>query len=409
MRSVHVAGILTLACTVLYLVACASTPSAPRDTPVSTGLSTLLDPSAPDAPLPAPRESIASRPMTEEEIWAQAAVDLERILSAATAPSEPKATLALRDDPAEAPGSVLANMGLNALHVEEPADTAGGWLLARALDPARAMVAGVRPTIVALAGVLDPSRNPDLARSLESPIDPAHRADLASIDLAQALREGWAGSRSFRALLILAAMEGAGMVPADEAFTRLAAEALTDEERTSLAAFGNLAASLAQEGLSNSAMLDTFREAAEVIAPEQTLRVTYATVCRRVMVFGRYVPFDSDRFIAGRPQRMIVYVEVDRFAHRSLQEGSTGDRWSVELEQGLALHDEQGRVVWSVPAQGVREASRSRRRDFYLIHEVELPATLPPGAYRLKVVMRDLVQDASSEASIPIRLVASSR
>lgn len=412
MRSVCLGLISLLAAA--WLLACAAKEEPPPR--VRAGLADLLSEQEPPPELPVPPAVVAEQPMTEEEIWSQAAIDLEKILAAAAAPTEDDSIVAVAPRPGPGAGPVestgdeapSADSSLSALAMDaapEPDDRRSGWLLARALDPAKHMVAGTIPTISALASVLDPDRNPELSRALEAPVDPSARADMAATDLAIALRELAPGEDGFRARLVLAVLESTGLiapVAAEPAPTTL-------EHSTALEAVAGLVRSLTADGGASAALLERFQEAADAVGSEQLLRITYATVCRRVQGFGRYTPFENDRFIAGRPQKMIVYVEVDRFAHRAIAESTTGDRWSVDLEQTLILHDEGGAIAWQVPAQEVREASRSRRHDFYLIHEIELPTRLAPGSYRLKVVMRDLVADAHAEAVIPIRLVAAAR
>jgi hypothetical protein len=153
------------------------------------------------------------------------------------------------------------------------------------------------------------------------------------------------------------------------------------------------------------------------ITPPSRLKVLRAQLCRRVEGYGRYEPFASDTFAAGAPIRMIVYTEIDGFAARPAREGDPvqpsaplGEQLSVELAQSLTLyHDPSGLQAWHVPAQRVVETSRVKRRDFYLIHRVELPATLTVGRYLLKVTVTDKTTGVSDEVNLPINVVAAIR
>ena len=137
------------------------------------------------------------------------------------------------------------------------------------------------------------------------------------------------------------------------------------------------------------------------------IRVTRALLCTRVDGFGKYEPFASNEFLAGRAQEVIVYVEVDRFGHREMTGTDGQPRYEVELSQRLELyHVADDLNTWNRAAEIDRSVSRNRVRDYYLINKVTLPANLGVGRYHLKVVMRDLVDEKVSELIIPIRMVA---
>ncbi len=137
------------------------------------------------------------------------------------------------------------------------------------------------------------------------------------------------------------------------------------------------------------------------------LRITRAELCTSVQGFGRYEPFAANEFVAGVAQEMIVYTEVDRFGYRDFT-GTDGEpRYEVELSQRLELyHVADDLNTWNRAAEIISETSRNKVRDFYLINQITLPRTLGAGRYHLKVVMRDLVRQTTSEAIIPIRVLA---
>jgi hypothetical protein len=168
-----------------------------------------------------------------------------------------------------------------------------------------------------------------------------------------------------------------------------------------------------------AALADAYATELEKLASALPVRIVRAELCTRVEGFGQFEPIASRRLIAGRPHRMIVYVEVDRFAHRAIDDSSagrslaaqssqsTGDMYEVELTQELRLqHDVDGALAMMRPAERVRESLRSVRRDFYVVQEIELPATLATGGYTLRVRMRDAVGGTTAEAAIGITLVA---
>lgn len=149
------------------------------------------------------------------------------------------------------------------------------------------------------------------------------------------------------------------------------------------------------------------------IVSANTVQVTRAALCTKVMGFGRYDAFASNSFIAGRPIRAIVYTELDGFGTRPAKQGdpvqknaSISEQVSVELSQSLSLYSESGLLAWHRPAQRVIETTRQKRRDFYLIHQIELPGTLSLGTYSLKVTVEDASAGTTTEAMLPIHIVA---
>lgn len=184
---------------------------------------------------------------------------------------------------------------------------------------------------------------------------------------------------------------------------------LSEAEIASLDAARELFRSLSsQGGISDpgdvSAVLDRIRRDLDARAG---LRITRAELCTRVTGFGRYETFPENRFIAGRPQAVIVYTEVDRFGHRESTGPDGAPRFEIELSQRLELyHVADDLNTWNRAAEVDKTTSRNRVRDYYLINQVTLPSNLSIGKYHLKVVMRDLVTGNMAETIIPIEIVA---
>ncbi len=149
-------------------------------------------------------------------------------------------------------------------------------------------------------------------------------------------------------------------------------------------------------------------------ASSSNLRVARAVLCTKVMGFGKYNPYSSTTFSAGRAVPAIIYVEIENFASRPARDGdpaiadaALSELSSVELSQSLTLYqDPSGLQAWHHPSQSVVETSRGQRRDFYLIQQVELPRTLSIGRYNLKVTVKDKTSGQESEAMIPVTIVA---
>lgn len=137
------------------------------------------------------------------------------------------------------------------------------------------------------------------------------------------------------------------------------------------------------------------------------LTIKKAALCTHVEGYGRYETFSSYRFVAGRAQPVIVYVELERFAQREVVGPDGQARFETKLSQRLELyHVADDLNTWNRAAELVTDETRNRLRDYYLTNKVTLPANLGVGRYHLKVVMRDLIGERVSETIIPIEIVA---
>lgn len=240
------------------------------------------------------------------------------------------------------------------------------------------------------------------------------QAELVS-QLAAALRDkARSSSVPAAALLQLAALElvqpEAGAPDPD------AESALSPREREFLEAWRTLFAS-ARDHASDAdpAQLATQVAAlAESLQASQSLAALNPRLCLRVDGFGSYDelkrsrPSDPYVFVAGRRAKMIVYVELQNFAHQPKKQGGV-DGFAVKLTQALDLFQDaarEDRPIWTRPAQEITDFSRSRRRDFFVTQIIELPPTLAAGSYRMKITMTDQLSDAVAEAVVPITLLA---
>lgn len=186
---------------------------------------------------------------------------------------------------------------------------------------------------------------------------------------------------------------------------------LSDRERQAVQSVRELIDGLAKDPAAASdpsRVAQMLARSMDALASARSVRVTRAELCTRVEAFGRFKPFEVNAFVAGRAHRVIVYTEVENYAYRDMGEGApNGNRWAVELGQELQLFTGDGSMLaWRKPEEPTGETSRNKRRDFYITQMVELPRTLTVGAYSLKVVLRDKVSGAKSEAIIPIQIVA---
>lgn len=352
---VRTLSLCLLATLPLLPLACASRQSRPETT-------------APAAPEPAP--------LTEEV----GPGSLEELLNAQIAAVEQGASTPT-PAPATAPSPRLAR-------TEPPSSP----------EPDRPVVVGNLPVdslIVDLPWATLPSQTPDkpdaVAAALES--------------LAAALRENPEDADPFPEALIdhaLAAILNRSSSPDQHALT-LDEQRLLDEI---VALLRSVTESRARDA---SRAADLLADAAARLQADQPIRIRRLELCTRVLGFARYLTRDSDRFRAGSPHPVVVYVELDRFAMREAKHTDPGylpgHAWAVELTQELSL-SASGVIQWREPEQRVVVTYRDRPRDFFLVQVVELPPNLSIGAYDLKVTIRDAVSQTTAQAVKTIHVVA---
>lgn len=126
--------------------------------------------------------------------------------------------------------------------------------------------------------------------------------------------------------------------------------------------------------------------------------VRNACFASRVRGWGVVDRFETTRFSAG--QEVIVYFELDALSAHASPEGHT-----TRIDTTLALVGGDGTPIERWSFEPLEETCRSRRRDYFARYLVTLPATLPDGACRLEIDVRDAVADRSSQASLPLEIV----
>ncbi len=135
----------------------------------------------------------------------------------------------------------------------------------------------------------------------------------------------------------------------------------------------------------------------------QPITIRTIELCEKVLGFGVYDAFPERTFMAGREQKLIVYVELDNFLPT---ERTEADGYEVHLRQELELYESNGFEVWSHEPVQIVDVSRNKRRDFFVVQLVTLPAQLSVGQYHLKVRVYDENAGTRDETSINIQLVA---
>lgn len=136
----------------------------------------------------------------------------------------------------------------------------------------------------------------------------------------------------------------------------------------------------------------------------ESLQIDSLQFCQRADGYGVYEPLVDSRFPAGRENRALVYYELYNFAHELTDDG----RFEVRIAQQVELYNATGgTAIWRQGPVEMADVSRNKRRDFFVVCPIDLPAGLSAGEYRLKVCVADKHSGSVSEQTLHnIRIVA---
>ena len=120
--------------------------------------------------------------------------------------------------------------------------------------------------------------------------------------------------------------------------------------------------------------------------------------CRKVLGFGSFEPLATDRVKAG--QLLLIYCELI-----GIQYEERGDHFVSRISSRVEIKPAAGGpVLWSRELGDAQDVCRRRRRDYYVNYRVEVPKTLAPGAYRLRLLQTDLVAGSATAGEIPFEI-----
>jgi hypothetical protein len=319
------------------------------------------DDAAPPAPKPAP----ATQPVTPDQA-SQRAQEYAQRISAANAPAaaEPASVRWLEPKPLIEPPS----------NAEAPPTTRPAPIAAQLVTPQR-VVAATQPT----------SRQEltrQLLAQLRSGGDPAMSKALSAATLSLLLEQKQLDTED------LAGLDATGRETVQRYQQLLL---LLDEQLR------------AGKPLTDREAIDRLLDGL-VTSPPLTIRAL--KLCKRVTSYGVYEEFADTSILAGREFSAVLYVELDHFKLTKLDSGKHQARVSQEVE---LLSDADGLVVWKQPKVQIVDESVNRRRDFFLVQMIRLPARLTVGKYRLRARVTDEATGSVGEQSIPLKVVADTR
>jgi hypothetical protein len=133
-------------------------------------------------------------------------------------------------------------------------------------------------------------------------------------------------------------------------------------------------------------------------AEHPSLEVAELRLCRKVIGFGSFETLDATALKAGHP--LLVYCEMT-----GLEYEARGDDFVSRLASHIEIRSEgTGSVVWEQAPRTAEDVCRRRRRDYYVNYLIELPKTLEPGSYRLRLIQTDLVGNRTTSKEIPLQI-----
>jgi hypothetical protein len=122
-------------------------------------------------------------------------------------------------------------------------------------------------------------------------------------------------------------------------------------------------------------------------------------LCRKVHGFGSFETLNQTALKSG--QRLLLYCEVTGLEYEPKDNGFLS-RLSSRIEIKAA---DSGLLQWEQDLGSAEDLFGRRRRDYYVNYLIELPKSLLPGNYRLKLSQTDLVANRSTSAEISLQIV----
>lgn len=127
------------------------------------------------------------------------------------------------------------------------------------------------------------------------------------------------------------------------------------------------------------------------------LEVRSLALCTEIVSFGQVTRFAAGPLDAG--QKVILYCEIDNFIAERTDAG-----YVTELHGSYELFDAQGVKVSGQVLPTDRQTCDHYLRDYFIAYQMNLPAQLAPGAYRLVLTMECGKGKKYGQASLPLEI-----
>ncbi|HZZ42186.1 MAG TPA: hypothetical protein VFE58_04555 [Tepidisphaeraceae bacterium] len=140
---------------------------------------------------------------------------------------------------------------------------------------------------------------------------------------------------------------------------------------------------------------------ADRLRTQNDLQIPTMALCMAVKGYGLYDPIQTP-FREGRENPALLYCEVNGFASRP----GDGNMWETKLTEDVVLFKGENQVWKKTKVDEIIDRCKNRRHDFYVMNRIQFPATLPAGAYTLKVTIIDEIGNRVAEAMTPVTIEA---
>jgi len=219
---------------------------------------------------------------------------------------------------------------------------------------------------------------------------------------------GRARSQDIAALAILRTIEPSATAALDGLKAQLPLSAQRGAE-----AFAAIGAAIVDPAYDDTQLSDLLRRTAHSVSATP-LTVSTVALATSVESFGRYAPINGDTFISGQRTALLVYAEVADFKNRrgegtslSAADAGTGGEYAVHLSGSIQLLSPAGIVpVINHGQEELHSSAKSPRREMFIARRIDIPATVGPGSYVLKITVRDEIGNSQVERTLPIHLTA---
>jgi hypothetical protein len=132
------------------------------------------------------------------------------------------------------------------------------------------------------------------------------------------------------------------------------------------------------------------------VAPESET-VTRVAVGSEVRGFDDLVEVDRDRLKAHQP--ILLYTALMNFRSQASRAG-----FETMTRSRLEIRTVDGEIVWSQPLGSVTDLASKPRHEYFLAHDITVPATLPPDDYTFVVRIDDLLAEQTTVGEIDVRI-----
>lgn len=127
------------------------------------------------------------------------------------------------------------------------------------------------------------------------------------------------------------------------------------------------------------------------------LEVKNTAFCTAVESYGKVTKFPKNSFREG--QQVILYCEIDNFhAHR------VADGYATHFGANYEIVDKAGNRIYEFELPQDEQTCANRRRDYFIGYQFNLPATIAPGSYRLRLNVHDVKANKYAQANVEFQI-----